>query len=380
MGGSSPEPDDPPLDPSSSHFTMFDPSPQRQSVSDPAPWEDGTDGGPRLPGPRTPLTLPRSVPLPSLRPGEEWSVVDRHGQSHRPMLQPWEAANFDPEDTDQWGEVGQTVESRHRRGLRLALLSLAVALPLGAVVVWQSAPRTVPEAPAARPATRPAAVPATSEHARQAAFVAEAFLATSTLEARASLVRHPEITRARMEAWHTPEHPLRPLKVLHFHERWAEESVGKNTFLLLYMEMADFTTRAIALERAPEGGFKIDWESFEGWSPLPWTRFLAEEPSAAMEFRVMVQRDTYHNFGYADPDAWLSFKLTDPADLAHCWGYCPVTSEAGFTLSRLLRRQTQQGELQIKAIVRLRFEEGRSGHQQVLIESVVQDGWLKPDP
>ena len=46
----------------------------------------------------------------------------------------------------------------------------------------------------------------------------------------------------------------------------------------------------------------------------------------------------------------------------------------------MLRRQQTQGESHVKAIVRLRFETDGRGRRQVLIDDVLQDGWLRTEP
>lgn len=309
--------------------------------------------------------------------------MPRLARSRRPVLQPWEAPSFDPEDTGEWGATRpEEAEPQGRKNWRLAWLGLAVAVPLGAVMIWQSAARPPAAGATPPPLITPIAIapPTAADLARLAADTARDFLATSSVDDRARFVRHPEITRERMTSWHSANRPLRPLAVTSFHERWAEESVGDHTFVMLYMEMADFTTRAIALEKLPDGGLLVDWESFESWSELPWTQYLESEPAESTEFRVIAERDTYFNFAFADSSTWLCFRLNDPANEAHGWGYCRTDSEVANALRHLFRRQRQQGTSQVKAMLRLRFAGAERGRRQVLIESLVQDHWLKADP
>jgi hypothetical protein len=339
---------------------------------------------PVLPEPKNPLAATRWQDLaPQGLPGEEWARSDRHGASLVPVLQPWEAATYDPEEIGEWGAETSGKDAPPPRHSKLAFFGVAVVAVLGGFIIWQSAPNTSATSPssvAPSTLTRGLAVRPASERARQAADVARAFLATTTPEERTALVRHPEITGPRLLNWYTSEHPLRPLPVLQFHERWAEEIMGSRVFVMLTMEMADFTSRGIALEEFPDGSFKVDWESFEAWSTLPWRDYLTTAPSEPVEFRVIVEPDTYFNFSYADPARWLNFKLTEPATNDYCWGYCLLTSESAFKLRQMLRRQQTQGESHVKAIVRLRFEADGRGRRQVLIDDVLQDGWLRTEP
>jgi hypothetical protein len=297
-----------------------------------------------------------------------------------PVLTPWQASSVDPEDTAGWGDSPrQPASTEPRHGRRLAAIGLVLATLLGAAAVWLRATAT----PAPRPApaiTTPPTDTAPADLARRAADTVHAFLATSSIDDRARFVRHPEVTRARMQKWHTASRPLRPLQALKFHSRSSQERVGSHTFFVLVLESSDFTTRTIALELQPDGEFKVDWESFESWSEIPWTEHLALESADPVEFRVVAEPDTYYNYAYTDSTAWVCYKLTDPANQAHCWGYAAAGSETATALEHLLRRQRQQGLGHAKAILRLRFAADAAGHRQALIDAIVHDHWLKPDP
>ncbi|MFN0127575.1 MAG: hypothetical protein ACKV19_12910 [Verrucomicrobiales bacterium] len=300
------------------------------------------------------------------------------------VFQPWQASPSDPESTYHWGgPLPSDSPAPKPTSHRLGWIGLLVAVALSGTVAWQVAHRPasiLPPHPPARPAHDVIPSIAPADLARQAAERVRAFLATTSIDERAAFVRHPEITRSRMQGWHTDDRPLHPLNVLSFHERWAEELVGPHTFVMLYMEMADFTTRAIALERHPTAGLLVDWESFESWSEIPWSDFLTSPTNSPVEFRVVVEYDTYYNFEFADPKAWSCFRVSDPANQAHAWGYCPVESPAAVHLGHLLRRQRRQGTTQAKAIVSLRSASPDPARRQFTIESFVQDNWLKPDP
>jgi hypothetical protein len=205
---------------------------------------------PVLPEPKNPLAATRWQDLaPQGLPGEEWARSDRHGASLVPVLQPWEAATYDPEEIGEWGAEASGKDAPPLRSSKLAFFGVALVAMLGGFIIWQSTPHTSATSTSTIPPstlTRGLAVRPASERARQAADVARAFLATTTPEERTAFVRHPEITGPRLINWHTSEHPLRPLPVLQFHERWAEEIMGSRVFVMLTMEMADFTSGRIS--------------------------------------------------------------------------------------------------------------------------------------
>jgi len=328
--------------------------------------------------PPSPQPRRQDEPSPRSAPGA------RTTRTPSPVLVPWQATSIDPEDTAGWGEnPRQPAAAEPRHGRRLAAIGLVLAGLLGAAAVWLRATTTPVALPAPTTANPPAgstADTAPADLARRAADTVHAFLATASIDDRARFVRHPEVTRLRMQKWHTASRPLRPLQALKFHSRSSQERVGSHTFLVLVLETSDFDTRTIALERQPDGDFKVDWESFESWSAVPWTEHLALESADPVEFRVLAEPDTYYNYAYTDSTAWVCYKLTDPANQAHCWGYAAAGSETAIALDHLLRRQHQQGLGHAKAILRLRFASNAAGHRQALIDSLVQDHWLKPDP
>ena len=357
-----------------------------RSAPQPRPEPEGTtalpsaaDGSPQAAA--APAVAPAPQDKPPSTEAPEARPAFKAKPKSLPTLHPWQPSEAVQESETAWGtEPSPDSPSAPPSHRKLAWIGWSVACLLILTVAWQLTGPARQSTPVLPPPAPPTAPPATADTAREAAEVARAFLATTTLDDRLRFIRHPEATRARMAAWHTTDRPLQPLQVLSFHDRWAEERVGDATFLMMYMEMADFTQRAIAMERRPDGSLAVDWESFEYWSDVPWTTFLETEPPQAVEFRVVAEYDSYYNFNYSDADAWVCFRLTDPADQAHAWGYCPPGSAPATTLAHLLSRQQQQGNPQAKAILLLRFEPGTHGRRQLRIDAVVQEHWLKPDP
>ena len=314
-------------------------------------------------------------PADNLKPANH-----RLGGARMPEMVRQGTVEFDPEVTAEWGQDKEDPETAQRGRRHLLLWGAAIAIPLVGVVLWQSVFKrgfdsleTIRPSPTAAGSNDDAA----AESRLAGAFVTQ-FLASSTIEERASLVRHPEITQPRMEKWYNPTNPLKAQKLLELHDISSEQTIDGITFLLLSMDLDDFTQRAIAVEKRPDGSFLVDWESFVFWSELRWPEFLSKEPEGSQEFRVSVEIDSYFNFGYENPQQWFCYKLTDPENWAHCWGYCDINSEVGMKINRMIRRQRQQGEDKIKAILKLKFDDAGRGRSQVVIEDVTQDGWVKP--
>jgi hypothetical protein len=182
-----------------------------------------------------------------------------------------------------------------------------------------------------------------------------------------------------MEAWYGKREPLQSSNPLNFHSRTEEQTIDDKTFLMLFANLEDHTTRAIALEKTPSD-YKIDWESYVAWSEIPWSEFVAKEPTEPNDFRVVIQHDTYYNFFYADEARYFCYKLIDPENSAHCFAYTGLDSDAGQKINRMIRRQRHAREERVKAILKLHFEQAARGHLQAWIDDVVQDGWVKTAP
>lgn len=289
--------------------------------------------------------------------------------------------DHDPELTDAWGQAPHDAGTERRKSRRLVLWAALIGAPLAGFALWQSLGRpgaTAPSTTAPVVATE-SSVDAAGE-SRRAGEAVKKFLSAATIDEASALVRHPEVTKPRMQAWYSPANPLKPRSVLEFHDRSAEQTIDGVDFLMVTMELDDHTSRSIAVEKQPDGTFLVDWESFVFWSEPRWPEFLSKEPDGSHNFRVTVQIDNYFNFGYADAKQWFCYKLEDPDRWATCWGYSSIDSEPGMKINRMIRRQLQQGQNQVKAILKLKFEPGGKGRNQVLIEDVVQDGWVEAGP
>ena len=182
-----------------------------------------------------------------------------------------------------------------------------------------------------------------------------------------------------MQAWYTPTNPPEQLKVLRFGDRTEEDTIDGVTFIMLFMELEDHTLRYVAVEKTPDG-FRVDWESFVGWSSVSWEKCLTESIEEPTDFPVTIKIENYFNFGYSDDTKFICYKLTDPKNWGHCYGYIGIDSPVGQRIHQMMRRQQRQGLDQVKAVLKLRFEPAGKGRNQVWIVDLVQDGWVRVNP
>ncbi len=217
--------------------------------------------------------------------------------------------------------------------------------------------------------------------------VLERYLAADSLDKLAAEVRHPEVTRPRMERYYK-DTVIKPRKKRTESQAWSEVRIGDKEFIRAAWELDDFRIYQFNLEIIPGSDPKIDWESLVHWSEMPWKDFLKTPPEEAYEFRVNVTHeaaDQYYNYSFKGQELeMMCFKLEDPEKYGSCWAYCHKDSEAASTLLFNLKRARQQGMLNadrkatFSCILRLRFPpEGRKTNQ-VLIEKLVHDSWVQP--
>ena len=261
-----------------------------------------------------------------------------------------------------------------RRQMSMMLIGGGVLLALILGVVFYAMNRGGQEvvrssAPAAEPAAAEPAlvVRGESEILADAEPMAEKFLTATTVEEILPLVRHPEVTEARMRAFY-PEGKVEPAGMAQFNTgggislRGNLASVGVRT--------DDFEERSLAFIDGPDG-LEVDWESWVGWSELPWEEFREAKPTDPKLFRVTVSPIEYYNFAFTDDAKWQSYRLTSPDKEHAIYGYV----EKGSVLEQRVRPPGDSKSA--TAILELKFPEDARSDNQVEIIRYVAEGWVE---
>ena len=71
--------------------------------------------------------------------------------------------------------------------------------------------------------------------------------------------------------------------------------IGGVDFVALKFQLEDGERRMAAFE-ATSFGPKLDWESYVGYSEIPWEKFVSDRPDVLHRFRVNALRGDYFNF------------------------------------------------------------------------------------
>lgn len=200
--------------------------------------------------------------------------------------------------------------------------------------------------------------------------LARKFLEAKTIEEVLPLVRKPERAKPRMQRVY-PEGRLEAPGLSQFN---ASGGIAVNeSCVTADIRTRDFASRQISFVSTPDG-FKVDWESWAGWSEMPWPELLTALPSQPTLFRVIAKRVDYYNFGFTDDRKWQSYRLESPDGEHLIFGYV----ERGSDVERkfLINPDIESARM----IVKISFPAGvAASNNQVVVNEVVASGWVETD-
>ena len=138
--------------------------------------------------------------------------------------------------------------------------------------------------------------------------------------------------------------------------------------------LQDHSLRPVAVEEK-DGVFRVDWDSWVGYSEMPWEEFLEKKPTDPKLFRVLCTEVDYYNFSFGDDRKWRSFRLLSPDNEHVLYGYVPKYSVLG---SLLTPSGAAVGGRPLAFLLRLRFPDRATGPNLVLIDEILCSGWVAP--
>lgn len=199
--------------------------------------------------------------------------------------------------------------------------------------------------------------------------MAGAFLNATTVEQWLPLVRNPGEVESKMRAMY-PGGVLQPPGMLAFNT--LEQVQTKGAIHAVVVRTADYFEREIAFLETPDG-WRIDWESWACWSEMPWRDFMEQRPTRPVLFRVKLEMLDYYNKEFMDDRMWQSYLLMPASGEPVLYGY----AERGTPLNSRLAPPSDMKTLLLT--VRLRFPEQPQSNDQVIIDSIVAEGWVLQD-
>jgi DNA-directed RNA polymerase subunit RPC12/RpoP len=281
------------------------------------------------------------------------------------------------EQANAWG-AGSGQPARGTR--RLVLLALMLGLPALAAAVYfvvknQNDAPTVP--------VGDEVADSSIDESKAAEALLRRFLATRKIEEQLPLVRHPDVTEARMRIY--AEQGNSPFaQDVEF--GWPDSGwISGKKFTWIDVKFKDGASRTAVFEITPEGP-KLDWESFVLFADPLMSDFVSRQPSEPAVYRVTCTLGDYYNRLYKDEFKYLCLELLGADEVSSCWAYTETNSEIAVELARLFAEKGQpvkgaDGESRpaIKVMLKLHFdrEEGQS-NSQAWIDAVVSESWMVP--
>ena len=167
-----------------------------------------------------------------------------------------------------------------------------------------------------------------------------------------------------------PEGNIEPAGISKFNA--SGESTPLGDFKSVEVMTGDFENKNLFFTNE-EDGLKIDWESWVGWSEMPWKEFRSSKPESSKVFRVTLSAVEYYNFDFLDEAKWQSYQLTSPDQEHSIYGYV----ERGSLMEKRFRLPPDVKS--IPFMLKLKFHKDTRTNDQVEIEEVVNEGWIEED-
>lgn len=204
----------------------------------------------------------------------------------------------------------------------------------------------------------------------EAEKLAEKFLAAKSVEEIRGLIRHPDITIPRIMKLY-PDGKLNMGGLQTFNTMKQIRKSGN--LISTIVRTNEFDERAMVFVITPEGT-RIDWESWEGWCEMSWEEFMTTRPTKGTIFRVKLNHTNYYNIDFSDETKWKSYTLLSRDEKHRIYGY--VEQNAGFPYNFGNEQESADQFLTLS----LKFPANPKSNNQVIIERVVSNGWVTPDP
>jgi len=203
---------------------------------------------------------------------------------------------------------------------------------------------------------------------RETEAVAKRFLEAKTVAGMAKETPKPEQTEARAKSLF-PDGKIDAPGFVAFNQEQGLITEGR--FLTAQVQTRWKGTVPLTFVRT-EAGWKIDWESWSGWSEVSWADAVAQRPTKLVRLRAVVTPIEYYNFYFNEESRWRSFKLESPDGEQLLYGYVERDSPLEEQLSRDL-------ETSPRLLIEVRFPGDPSARNQVFISRIVNTGWTDFD-
>lgn len=201
----------------------------------------------------------------------------------------------------------------------------------------------------------------------------EKFFAADRIESLLPLLRPIDGLEEKVRRFYRPEEfKMLPMDGI---EKSTAQFLAGHQALQVQILLENLPPRTITLIRLGDV-YRVDWESWVGWSEMDVASLKRIKPTQLTEVRVVVERVSYYNYDFpsSGESQWQSYRLTFAHSDEVIHGYIerssPVSDEMQIASDQTSRPMT----------LRIRYRDATSHSSQVLIDSVVADGWVTDMP
>ncbi|MBC8127980.1 MAG: hypothetical protein H8M99_12635 [Gloeobacteraceae cyanobacterium ES-bin-144] len=271
-------------------------------------------------------------------------------------------------------------KSKEKRQMLWMLLgggALFITILVGILIALMNGGKRTQQQPLAAPPVSipiPPEVPAPatttlseSEFLSKAEPLARKFLEATHIEDMLSVIHTPDTTEPKIRKWY-PDGKITAPGIATFNSQ--SDVLHQGAYSAVFIQTRDFEEKPIAFFRSADGELKIDWESFVGWSIVPWDEFIATQPTTPNVFRVILRPVEYYNFAFSDEQKWQSYQLESPDGKHSLYGY----AERGSILESRLRLGPDIVSKPL--MLSLKFPQISNSPKQVIIANFISEGWI----
>ncbi len=255
-----------------------------------------------------------------------------------------------------------------RRIVRFLAWTTALLAVAAAVLFWHQLKNAPDVKVDLRPSERPLEIQASSDFRDKVWQAVRNFAAAGTPRDLLPFVRDPDRVGPHIGKFYNSENPLVPLSLAAQPD--LPELEVHNNFVVFDLSLSDFSKRPIALEQTPDG-FLVDWESFTGYSELPWRELRRTRPRTPILVRAIMRRSDYFNQDFPAAGTHVCYQINNFHADQVLYAYVPVDSPL---LTRV--REVLGGAPSVHAVIRVRYPENSTNDRQVEITEVVAKGWV----
>jgi hypothetical protein len=139
--------------------------------------------------------------------------------------------------------------------------------------------------------------------------------------------------------------------------------------------------------RAPDGKPKLDWESFVGWSPVPWKALTEGRKQEETLIRAYVSKDDYYNYEFTDTHKFSSYRIRNADGSLAINGFV----EKGSPIASALLSRFEEAEAAVRTqspertgvwlplTLRVKFPPDAGSDHCVHLMEIVESRWLLPE-